>query len=666
MITRHVRPRTTRGALFLFTFAFSAVAWPASGAEIDRIASFSAGESAPCNDSSPDLATQPGGAFLLVWQQSGCPSPPSAWVRAIRFDAAGRALGSLNHPWPGLEPQVAPLPDGGFVVASLDLQVIQPPKVLGINLHRLDGLGRPVGEPVSVVATQSAPNVGVRLAVAQNGAVAVVWQVVSVNPLFPAIVLGRFFNSALEPVTEAFLLSNGPTFPGQFEPEIAFQADGTALALWSGIFQTNGSQIYGRRFDVSGHPLTSVFPVSQVEDRANFVPRVVAGPEGGWWVGWFSDPLPYPPPPGPDPGQTEARVVRLGAGGERLGVERSLESLRLPDAPPALGTDGAGNLLMLGTALDGSIAGRLIERDGAAVSNPFSLSQGVASPYRFPIVADRSPGAFVSAWSGDSFFAPDDSDLFGAIFTPTCLEGKTAACLGPDGRYGVEVAWQIGASSGTARPLPLAGNVATFGLRNAADHDVTVLLSGAGSRDLTFAATTGAALEIRVTDKTTGTVRKFSKPAGRFASGRFPSALPSLSGDAEPSAATFIVPDQESGLAPDPAVGETCVPTSRALCLLGGRFRAELLAGQYPNPALAITRTDKSGAFALPRASETPLVTLTMIDGRASNGKFWVYLGGLSSSGYKVRITDLSTGAAKSYANPVGKLDSRADRTAFQ
>jgi hypothetical protein len=107
------------------------------------------------------------------------------------------------------------------------------------------------------------------------------------------------------------------------------------------------------------------------------------------------------------------------------------------------------------------------------------------------------------------------------------------------------------------------------------------------------------------------------------------------------------------------------VPTSRALCLLGGRFHAELLAGQYPNPALAILRTDKSGAFAFPSAPETPLVTLTMIDGRASNGHFWVYLGGLTSSGYRVRISDLSTGGAKTYTNPVGKLDSRADRTAF-
>jgi hypothetical protein len=411
----------------------------------------------------------------------------------------------------------------------LDERIVEPPRFPGIRLHRLDALGRPVGEPVPVTPDLFAPNAAARLAVGPNGAIAVVWQSVSINPDFPSRVVGRFFNSALEPMTEAFSLSNGPTFPGQFEPEIAFQADGTALALWSGTFQTNGPQVYGRRLDASGHPLTNDFAVSQELDRANTTPRVVAGPDGGWWVGWYSFPLPYPPPPGPDPGQTEARVVRLGAGGEQLGGEQSFGGLRLPDAPLAFGTGPKEDLLAVATSLDGSITGRLFDRNGAPASNSFNLSGNVSLPYRYPALADRSPAAFLAAWSGDSIFSPTDSDLFGTILTPACLEGTSAACLGPEGRYGVEVSWRNGGETGTAKPLPLAGNVATFGLRNAADHDLTVLLSGAGSRDLTFAATTGAALEIRVTDKTTGMIRTFTKPAGRFASRRIPNALPSLS-----------------------------------------------------------------------------------------------------------------------------------------
>jgi hypothetical protein len=365
-----------------------------------------------------------------------------------------------------------------------------------------------------------------------------------------------------------------------------------------------------------------------------------------------------------------------------LGLEQPLGVFE-PNGSCALGTDPTGHLLLLGTGAD-SVSGRVFDRNGSPASNLFNVPGGGPVSLE-PVVADRSSTGFLAAWSHGSPVTASDADLAGEILTPVCLEGKSAACLGPEGRYGVEVAWQIGSESGTAKPLPLAGNVATFGLRNAADHDLTVLLSGPGARDLTFAATTGAKIKIRVTDKTTGMVRTFDKPAGRFASRRFPNALPSGArlrvieitrkmttslrdvslNSSSRQGRRNLARGFNPSLAPAPAVGETCVPTSRDLCLLGGRFRAELLAGQYPNPALAILRTDKSGAFAFPSAPEIPRVTLTMIDGRAGNGKFWVYLGGLSSSGYKVRITDLSTGAAKTYANPVGRLESRADRTAF-
>ena len=463
------------------------------------------------------------------------------------------------------------------------------------------------------------------------------------------------------------------------EPDISFQADGTALAVWRRVVGPATLQIFGRRFNALGEPLTEAFPISPTAAfRANTAPRVVAAGDGGWIVGWQSV-------ASLGAGSDDLRMIRLSADGSPLGSELLLD-LGRASSSFTLGTDVAGNLLVFGVAADRSISGRLFDRDGAPASDLFQLSGNSPLLSRDPILADRSSAGFVAAWTKYSPTTQGDSDLSGAVLAPPCLGGSDAACLGPDGRYGVEVAWQNGASNGTAKPLPLAGNGATFGLRNAADHDVTVLLSGPGSRDLTFAATTGAALEIRVTDKTTGMVRTFDKPAGRFASGRFSEALPSGArlrvieitrkittslrdvwlNSSSRQGRRNLARGFNPSLAPEQAVGETCVPTSRALCLLDGRFRAELLAGQYPNPALAILRTDKSGAFALPRAPETPLVTLTMIDGRANNGKFWVYLGGLSSSGYRVRITDLSSGMAKTYTNPVGRLDSRADRMAFQ
>ncbi|HXU29247.1 MAG TPA: hypothetical protein VN851_01605 [Thermoanaerobaculia bacterium] len=651
------KSRATRSALIL---ALTLGAWPASGAEIDRIASFSAGGPPPCSDSSPEIASQPGGSFLLLWSRGGCPAGQFlALTRALRFDAAGRRLGEDVELWQGLDAVVVPLADGGFLAVS-DHELgpgLSPPRE--IRLHRLDPLGRPVGEPVLVTSDSDEFNSSSdpRLAVAPDGTIAVVWATFKFSGPFRT--MGRFYDSRLVPLTEAFPLSTAGQNVVDDTADIAFEAGGTALAIWAQFQGTDITvpQIVGRRFSSSGQPLSEVLPISRPETvRRELYPRIVAASPTGWWTAWNS----Y----GEAGETTETHLLRLGPDAEPVAAEQSLGLPQSDQNRPALGIDGTGNALLLGRTLDGKIVARLFDPLGAVRSNPFELSEGSTPSFAHPALSDHTSAGFTVAWTVLGAATFDSADLSGAILASPCLPGGNAACLGPDGRYGVEVSWQSGTQHGTAKPLPLAGNVATFGLRNAADQDVTVLLSGSGSRDLTFAATTGAALEIRVTDKTTGAVRTFNKPAGRFASRRFSEALPSgarLQGIEIPREMTTPNPS----LAPEPAVGETCVPTSRALCLLGGRFRAELLAGPYPNPALAILRTDKSGAFALPRAPETPLVTLTMIDGRTSNGHFWVYLGGLSSSGYKVRIADLSTGAAKTYANPVGRLESRADRTAF-
>jgi len=671
------RLRTARCTLIL---ALALAALPAAGATLDRIASFSAGDPAPFSDLTPVIAAQPGGSFLLAWEGHACFFCRSK-IRTQKYDAAGRPLGPINDLWIGEGLDVAALPDGGFVATSWFEPGIGPLIPHGIGLHRLDALGRPIGE-TTLVATDHDDfynNTNPSLAVAPNGSVVVVWD----DPRNGGVLSASFYDASLHPTAENVFLSNHQT-TDQLEtsPSLAFQADNTALVVWRRLVLGEISfQVFGRRWSATGAPLSDPFPITQPEpSQWNWSPRAIPRPDGGWWVAWGRDPV-VPLPfalLGPDRG---IRIVRLDREGAPLGSERMVEGIEAP-VPFSLGMDSNGRLLVLGRNAD-FVSGRLLDRDGAPVSDLFNLSGNDRS--RDPALADRPSTGWIAAWSHAQ--SPEATyDLSGALLVPTCLAGKSAACLGPDGRYGVEVAWQNGASNGTAKPLPLAGNVATFGFRNAADHDVTVLLSGAGSRDLTFAATTGAALEIRVTDKTTGMVRTFNKPAGRFASRRFPEALPSgarlrvieitrkittslrdvLLNSSSRQGRRNLARGFNPSLAPEPAVGETCVPTSRALCLLDGRFRAELFAGQYPNPALAILRTDKSGAFALPRAPETPLVTLTMIDGRANNGKFWVYLGGLSSSGYRVRITDLSTGMAKTYTNPVGRLDSRADRMAFQ
>jgi len=49
----------------------------------------------------------------------------------------------------------------------------------------------------------------------------------------------------------------------------------------------------------------------------------------------------------------------------------------------------------------------------------------------------------------------------------------------------------------------------------------------------------------------------------------------------------------------------------------------------------------------------------------ASNGKFWVFYGALSSVEYTIRVTDTVTGKVKAYTNPKGQFASVGDTEAF-
>ncbi|HXU29890.1 MAG TPA: hypothetical protein VN851_04865, partial [Thermoanaerobaculia bacterium] len=570
----------------------------ASAAEVERIVSFEAGLPGPCQDGDPDVAVQPGGSFLLTWR-SDCAFVSSS-NRALRFDAAGRPIGASVELWGGVGTVAAPLPNGGFVASSWFERDVSP--FFGINLHRLDPLGRPLGGLIPVAADPSdfSPNIRPRLAVAPNGSVAVVWIQSTFDPDFPGTVLGRFYDASLEPVTEAFSLSLEPPIDrSQIDPDVAFGDDGTALAVWTQL-DGGSSQILGRLFTASGQPLGAAFPISQPDhDRPQGTPRVAARSGGGWWVAWQGF--------GGDGVHRASRVVRLSAAGEPVGYEQPLGLPAEMPGAPALGTDATGNLLLLATVLDGSIAGRPFDAQGAPVSGPVEISGSERTTYRAPALAGRSPAGFVAAWAGQ-FLPSSDADLFGAVLARTCLPAGNAACLGPGGRFAVDVSWRTAAGSGIAKPLPLAAGAATFGLQDAANQDVAVVLSGPDSNDLTFTATTGAAIDVRITDRTSGATRTVSKPAGRFASQRVPHVLPisplGANGALASSAGEIPSPeDAQAATGPAPTLGGTCLPSSRTLCLLGGRFRAEVFGpGSHPPRALALARTDRSGAFAFPAA----------------------------------------------------------------
>ena len=111
-----------------------------------------------------------------------------------------------------------------------------------------------------------------------------------------------------------------------------------------------------------------------------------------------------------------------------------------------------------------------------------------------------------------------------------------------------------------------------------------------------------------------------------------------------------------------------CAPGPTTLCLNAGRFQVDV-RWQVPTQGTsglgnAVPLTADTGYFWFFSANNIELV-LKVVDGRAFNGRFWVFYGALTDVAYTVTVTDSQTGLQKTYFTPQGTLASRADTSAF-
>ncbi len=110
----------------------------------------------------------------------------------------------------------------------------------------------------------------------------------------------------------------------------------------------------------------------------------------------------------------------------------------------------------------------------------------------------------------------------------------------------------------------------------------------------------------------------------------------------------------------------TCLGDSTTLCLNQGRFKVQV-AFQTATAAgigKAIPLTGDTGSFWFFSQNNLELM-IKVVDGRAVNGKFWFFSGGLSDVGYAITVTDLTTGTVRTYAAPRGTQSALNDTSAF-
>jgi ELWxxDGT repeat protein len=271
---------------------------------------------------------------------------------------------------------------------------------------------------------------------------------------------------------------------------------------------------------------------------------------------------------------------------------------------------------------------------------------------------------------------------------PGCQPSDAWLCL-LGGRYRVEAAWRDGqGNSNAGHAVALTPDTGWFWFFGPDNVEVMLKVLDGTALDghvwVFYGALSNVEYALTVTDTLTGVTRRYENPAGQLASVADTHAFgpmgavsipahPSGTGGGRPARAAQPAPGSTGGEGAaagaggsrDGAVG--CQAGAARLCLQQDRFAVTVawrdFAG-HQGGGTTVPITSDTGAFWFFSPANVELV-VKVLDGRAVNGKFWVFFGALSSVEYTLTVTDTATGVMKTYHNPPGRLASVADTSAF-
>jgi hypothetical protein len=459
-------------------------------------------------------------------------------------------------------------------------------------------------------------------------------------------VFGQRFDGAGHPIGHEFQV-NGYTTGYQAFPDLAMDAAGNFVVVWSTVFPSNGP-LLARRFDSEGIPLGNEFQVA----GQGGLSRVAMTPDGGFVVVWQAHP------------QNDESLGVLGRQFDSLGVPRggafqvntytAGEQYRPTVAvsesgdfivawadkqlfSPTGGRDGSG----------GAIFGQRFDRSGDRKGTEFRVNTYTPYEQDWPQIAADDDGNFVVVWQ-----SVDGSD-FG-------ISGQRFDASGR--RLGGEFLVNSDTSGSQYAPDLSA---------DADGHFVVAWLSGSPTAMSVLARRSPTAMSVLARRfRSDGTPRGDDFEVDASVPPWFgPMEGPSVAvGGAGQFAIAWSSEDADGTGIAARVGGENCLTNSEALCLSDRRFRVSVdwsVPSQGRSGAgTAVPLTGDTGYFWFFDSANVELV-VKVLDGRSINGNYWVFYGGLSNVQYTITVTDTVTGEVKTYENAAGTLASVADTSAF-
>ncbi|HEV2846990.1 MAG TPA: hypothetical protein VG477_19190, partial [Thermoanaerobaculia bacterium] len=492
----------------------------------------------------------------------------------------------------------------------------------------------------------------------------------------------------------------------QFQSSVASLPDGRSMVVWVDAFQG----ISGRAFDAAGKPAS---PERAIDHATSFFGethrvRVAADPiNGGFMVFWLRL---------ANQSANQLMALRFDAGGEPLGLPRALytgepgEFLLNVDAV----SQGAKGFLVAWSSVTGSTF-RILVQPFDLFANPragaFQVNQSETQSRAHPRLAVQDSGEALVTWidareSGNfDVWARRVSDL-GALRGPefrveTDNSGEAGGAVPvAQGDGGFSVVWT------EQRLVPPFWSMLSAQRFDAAGGRVggtVVLTQAVWNTSVAPAVAAGPDGSLLVLwsgielDADGGVMGRFFTPSWqplgvmfRVNTERvFNQTEPALAADSNGGfTATWSSGEEPYIVTPPPAewrgqdgssygvFGQRLEAAEIPHC---GRGSSVLCLGENGRFEVRVRWTKPDGEIgtgkAAPLASDTGAfwffgeenleLLIKVLDGRVVNGNRWVYYGALSDVEYTITVTDIRTGAEKTYHNPQHRLASRADVNAF-
>jgi hypothetical protein len=595
-------------------------------------------------NSPPEVAFSPAGSYLAVWSDLDANRHFQIFGRL--FDAAGALSGATFQItpagfFPGA-PRVAANGAGFAVVWTEE----------GVFLRRYDAHGTPLGAAIQVDSPEITANCDVALNAA--GDALVVWTTNEPQAFVGYRVFARIVShdgtlSAIKPLT-----------PDRFTIPTVVRAaaapDGSFLALWQQIADAVPTTLQAQKVDAAGN-WAPPFQVNEAAYPSELDSRPLFRQDGSFAILWKS--LFFLP--------SEPTMVReFDAAGTPRTHEISLVAPPMESFDAAL--DPGGNTLVFTADSGLGAQGFLFDRSWNLVTSLTFLARDDAGFQTQPSLAADSGGAFFALWSVEpEVLDPPGTPglIVGQRLDPIpCIAGSPILCMGPNQRFQARVSWTNPntGETGVGHSLPLTADTGAFWFFGDQNLELMVKVLDGTAVNLRYWLYAGSLSNVdytlTVTDTLTGVERTYYNPAGQFTSLADVTAFPFGLSAQTAEKTVAVAPPLRSAACGDLA----------SLCLSSGQFMVDVsftdprtsLAGA----ARAVPLTGDTGAFWFFDDSNLELM-VKVLDGRAVNGKFWVFYGALSDVDFRVTVTRLATGEARTYHNPRGTLASHADVQAF-